>query len=65
MEHLNDFGLTAEWNFSPTGHGNSFPDGIGGAIEQAVKRKFLRRKAGMVPIQTAKEMVKFVQLRKD
>lgn len=65
VEHSNDFGLTAEWNFSPTGHGKSVPDGIGGAIKRAVKRESLRRKEGMAPIQTAKEMVEYLQSRKD
>ena len=44
VEHSNDFGFTAEWNFSPTGLGKSDPDGIGGAINRAVKRESLRKK---------------------
>lgn len=36
-----DFGITAEWIFSPTSHGKSAADGVGGQMKRNVQRRVL------------------------
>lgn len=39
--HEKDFGIPAEWHFSPTAHGKGAPDGIGGSVKRLAARASL------------------------
>lgn len=40
--HATDFGHTASWHFTPTGHGKSEVDGINGVLKKQAKEESLR-----------------------
>ena len=40
--HAEDFGHTASWHFTPTGHGKSEVDGINGVLKKQAKEESLR-----------------------
>lgn len=40
--HLDDYGITADWNFFATSHGKSACDGIGGTIKRLAQRESLQ-----------------------
>ena len=41
--HKDDFGISAEWHFSATSHGNGACDGLGGTVKQLVARASLQQ----------------------
>lgn len=49
-----DFGVKAEWHFTPTSHGKSPADGLGGTIKRAVYNRIL---TGQVEVYSAKDFV--------
>jgi hypothetical protein len=42
INHKNDFGITAEWHFFATSHGESSCDAVGGTIKQPAARASLQ-----------------------
>ena len=42
-DHLDNFGVDAEWIFFATSHGKSPCDGIGGFVKQHVAKRSLQR----------------------
>ena len=41
--HVQDFGITAEWNFFATSHGKNLCDGVGGTVKRLATRASLQR----------------------
>ena len=41
--HVQDFGITAEWNFFATSHGKNLCDGAGGTVKHLATRASLQR----------------------
>ena len=41
--HVQDFGITAEWNFFATSHGKNLCDGVGGTAKRLATRASLQR----------------------
>ena len=39
--HVQDFGITAEWNFFATSHGKNLCDGVGGTVKRLATRASL------------------------
>ena len=59
-QHINDFGISAEWNFFASSHGKNSCDGIGGTTKREVTRASLERPYNnqiLMPI----DMFKFCQ----
>lgn len=60
IEHENEFGVKAEWNFFATGHGKGACDGIGGTVKRRAYQTSLQR-INTQPINSAKALAEWAQ----
>lgn len=44
QHHKRDFGISAEWHFTPTAHGKSGPDGVAACFKREARRASLLAK---------------------